>query len=69
MAVSYRTITKTFTIAAPTTTPVVDVRILNNSNSVTAIDAIIKSDIRLLSKNSDGSLTFQVVEVQSGDFS
>lgn len=61
--VDYRTIITTFTIT-PTSTVSVDNLILDNSTSVAAIAAIVSSTIKLLSKNSDGSLTLQITQVQ-----
>ena len=61
--VQYRTITKTFTIT-PTSTVSVDNLIINANTAVTAIAIILSDTVKLISKNSDGSITLQVIETQ-----
>lgn len=61
--VQYRTIKRTITLT-PTSTVTLDVLALDNSVSVTAIAKVFDMDLTLLSKNTDGTITFQVSEVQ-----
>lgn len=60
--VDYRTAIKTITIT-PDNTVSIDNLVIDLSVSVTAIAKII-DNVKLLSKNEDGSITLQITEVQ-----